>query len=411
MPKIAPRTLTAKTVKALKCRHVGGTTYADRALPGFACVVYKSGRVHFRARYTTPSGVRRKVDVGLLGVLTVEEAREAARQILAAATRGADPAADRQKAKAVPTFSSWRETYLARVRRQKKRPEADEGYLSAVPASWEKRPLNAISTGDVQAARKKAADDARQAHRERLAGLAKEGVIREEDPLSGHATGNRFLASVAACFQAAMKDGLIPANPAAGVTSFQENAPRSRVLSDDELRRLLVALDEEEETIRAAFALSIEVGLRLSEVLHATWADADLEAKILRLKSPKAGVPQVVPLTAALAARLERLHETSKSTYIIAGAKHDAPRADLKKPWERLKAKANLSGVTLHDLRRTAGLAIARLAGLHVASRVLRHRDIKITQAIYSPLGLPELREALERRGELLPYTEKKGRR
>jgi len=410
VPKIAKRTLTARTVKALKCRHPGGSWYADRELRGFYAVVYP-GATHFRARYKTPSGVRRNMDIGQLGVLTVEEAREAARQVLAAATRGEDPAGDRQRQREVPTFAAWRETYLARVRRQKKRPEVDEGYLSDVPGSWEKRPLNGISTGDVQAARKRVADDAREVHREKLAELAKKGTVREEDPLAGHATGNRFLASVAACFAAAVKDGLIPASPAAGVKAFTEAPPRERVFSDEELTRLLQALEDEDETIQAAFALLIEVGLRLSEVLKAKWEDADLESKVLRLKSPKSGSPQTVPLTAGLAARLLLLQKTSKSIYIIAGEKPDAPRRDLKKPWVRLKKKAKLTGVTLHDLRRTAGLAIARLAGLHVASRVLRHRDIKITQAIYSPLGLGELREALERRAEVLPYVEKKSGR
>jgi integrase len=408
VPKIAKRTLTAKTVKALKCRHPGGSWYADREMRGFYAVVYASGNVHFRARYKALSGARRNMDIGPLGVLTVEEAREAARQVLAAATRGEDPAGDRQRQREVPTFAAWRETYLLRVGREKKRPDGDERYLRIVPDSWEKRPINAVTQGDVQAARKIVADDARQVHRKKLAELAKNDIIREEDPLSGHATGNRFLASVAACFAAAVKDGLIPANPAAGVKPFKEHAPRARVFSDEELTRLLTALDKEDETIRAAFALLIEVGLRLSEVLNARWEDLEEEAKVLRLKSPKSGTPQVVPLTASLAARLLQLQKTSKSLYIIAGEKPDAPRADLKGPWTRLKKKASLSGVTLHDLRRTAGLAIARLAGLHVASRVLRHRDIRVTQSIYSPLGLGELREALERRAAVLPFAEKK---
>lgn len=57
---------------------------------------------------------------------------------------------------------------------------------------------------------------------------------------------------------------------------------------------------------------------------------------------------------------------------------------------------ASPEGVTIHDLRRTFGLHIAQRAGLHVASKLLRHSDIRITERVYVPLGFEALREAIE---------------
>jgi len=62
--------------------------------------------------------------------------------------------------------------------------------------------------------------------------------------------------------------------------------------------------------------------------------------------------------------------------------------------------------VTIHDVRRTFGLHVTRTAGLHVASKLLRHSDIRVTQKVYAPLDLAELREAMgatqRRRGEVV---------
>ena len=72
------------------------------------------------------------------------------------------------------------------------------------------------------------------------------------------------------------------------------------------------------------------------------------------------------------------------------------PRSDLKKPWNQIRKVAELPDVHLHDLRRTFGLRVTRKAGLHVASKLLRHADVRVTEQVYSPLGLAELRKATE---------------
>jgi integrase len=83
--------------------------------------------------------------------------------------------------------------------------------------------------------------------------------------------------------------------------------------------------------------------------------------------------------------------------YVIPGRDPQRPRSDLKRPWNKVKEKANIPDVRIHDVRRTYGLAVARRAGLHVAQKALRHSDIRVTERVYAPLGLDDLRESLEK--------------
>jgi integrase len=50
----------------------------------------------------------------------------------------------------------------------------------------------------------------------------------------------------------------------------------------------------------------------------------------------------------------------------------------------------------IHDLRRTFGARIARTAGLHVAQKLLRHRNITVTASVYAPIDEETLRNAIE---------------
>ena len=49
---------------------------------------------------------------------------------------------------------------------------------------------------------------------------------------------------------------------------------------------------------------------------------------------------------------------------------------------------------------------MAKAAGLHVASKLLRHSDMRVTEQVYVPLGVDDLRKALDnssKPGEVVP--------
>lgn len=360
--------ITKRLVDALACPPTGKSKVYDDTLTGFGVQASASGRKSFFIEYGR-KGARHRMFLGQYGALTVEAARHLAMEKLGEAAKGGNPLAERDQRRSVATFADFREEYMEGVRRRKKQPRHDERYLSMAADRWKGRQLDQISRRDVQSAMESMAE-------------------------RGHTTANRWLASVRACFQAAVRDGLIPTNPAEDIRAFREAPPRARVLSDDEFARVVAAFDEIGDAhVRAAFVLLMDTGARKSEALNAKWEDFDLDGGLWRIPSPKAGRPQVVPLaggTVAFLREVERL-----GPWFVPGRDHTRSRTDLKRAWERIRETAELTDVTIHDLRRTFGLHVARRAGLHIASKLLRHSDIRVTERVYVPLGLDAMREAV----------------
>jgi integrase len=365
--------LNKKTLDSLKPpTDVDRVRYYDSEVSGFGVTVYASGRKSFFLNYG-PERHRRRIKLGDYGPLTPDTAKAMARKLTGDIVSGDDPLEERKAVRTMPTFSKWVETYMVEVERRKKHPRNDKHYLAMATERWGTKALDEVTVTDVR-------------------------KLFESITAGGHKiNANRWLASVRTCLQAAWREDYIESNPAMKVKPNRESEPRDRVLSDDEFKRLLKAIPKVEDPhVRAAFTLLIETGARVSEVLHARWEDFDLDGRIWRIPSTKAGKPQVLPLAPSTVAVLDNLDHPDD--YVIAGRFEKKPRADLKKPWAELLKAAELTDVHIHDIRRTFGLHVARRAGIHVASRLLRHSDIRVTERHYAPLGLDDLRKALDAR-------------
>jgi integrase len=361
----------------------------DSSFRGLAAVKLPSGRVVFTLEYG-PRKRRRRVTLGHLGKITLEDARKRAKIQAGEIEKGSDPVAEKAARRAAVTFAAWRESYVEMVKERKKTWRDDKRYLGRAGVWWDHKLLLAITTEDVE----KAFQQTRKAR--------------------GKVSANRFLASVRACLQQAWRLSKVVENVAAKVSFLPENPPRSRVLSDEELQAVVQALAEiEDPWDRAAITLIIETGARKSEALRAKWEDFDLQARTWRIPSPKAGHPQLVPLAGSTVALLRNL--SHRGDWVFPGRHSGKHRADVRDVWARVREAAEVPDVTVHDLRRSFGLQVARTAGLHVASRLLRHARVTTTAAIYAPLGLDELRKATEKvsrdRGKVLAMPARKARK
>ncbi len=246
------------------------------------------------------------------------------------------------------------------------------------------------------------------------------------------ATRNRALTMARMVLGWAARNGLIEANPAAGLTKESEE-PRTRVLTDAELRALVSGFAG--SRYAAPLRMLLVTGLRRDEVLGMKWAWIDMEQRVLTVppEVEKAGrarsEPRRVPLSGhvmdVLAGQRSRLRaEGVESEYVFATQTGQRPHGDALKPilyalrgrrangqpmTERRRSRPRAAvlpdDVTLHDIRRTVADALLNRIGTSpwiVDHVVLGHVRPKLLRTYMPTLPLAEAREALQAWGDLL---------
>jgi integrase len=82
--------------------------------------------------------------------------------------------------------------------------------------------------------------------------------------------------------------------------------------------------------------------------------------------------------------------------YVICGTVDGQFLTDLQHPWQRIRAKADLEGVRIHDLRHTyASNAVSSGMAIQMVGRLLGHTQLQTTMR-YAHLADDPVREAAE---------------
>ena len=174
-----------------------------------------------------------------------------------------------------------------------------------------------------------------------------------------------------------------------------------RFLSDEELGRLGGALRVSEQlgehpSTTAAVKLLLLTGCRRGEILKLTWEEVDLDRRCLRLSDSKSG-RKLVPLGAAAVVLLEQLPRLDGNPYVLPGTVANKHFVGLEKAWQRIRRRAGLDDVRLHDLRHNfASIAAGMGESLVVIGSLLGHADTAST-ARYAHLA-PNPRQAAANR-------------
>jgi integrase len=322
------------------------------------------------------AGRDRLLTLGRHGVLTVQQARNQAGDALRSVTQGADPLADRQDARDRLTVSEFAKLYMTRhAKPRKKSWKEDQRRLQKyiVPA-WGARALDSIRRSDV---------------------AAMHARIGEKSPTEA----NRTLALVSIMYSLAGEWGQIPEtapNPAARVRKFKEKS-RDRWVTPAELPRLLEAIQAEESPhIRGLFLLYLLTGMRKSELLTLRWDAVDLDRREIRLGDTKQGRTHVVPLSPEAVEILDGLPHYLGNPHVFPSSNQPGePTRYVHRPWVRIRERAGLQDVRLHDLRRTVGSWLATSgASLPLIGKVLGHSNASTTQ-VYARLAEDAPRKAL----------------
>ncbi len=355
--------------------------YWDDNLPGFGVRVYPSGKKSFVLKYRVTGRQHIKV-VGRYGSLTLDQARDKAKKELVAIIDNKDPLEDKKKTRIGISFKEFCPIYIARHAKEYKRTwVADQRRINKylIPAFGSLR-LDAITRADVA----KFYSD-----------------LVQKFPYEA----NRTIQQLSKMFERAKFWGYIKDehfNATKGVKQFKEKK-RDRWIKPDELPRLAQAINEEGNFYGSkALWLYLLLGVRRDELLKAKWEDIDWDRQELKLPETKAGHIHYVPLSAAALAIIQELPKQEDNPYILPGEKPGHHLVNIEKIWQRVRKKANVEDVRIHDLRRTLGSWLAQSGNsLHLIGRVLNHSS-QSTTAIYARFAQDHVKQALEAHGNKL---------
>ena len=370
MPKI-----TKRLVDAAEPRDKPYTIY-DGQVPGFGIRVQPGGTKTYVVLYRFAHH-RRCVSLGRHGVITPEQARAQAKRILARVSDGEDPAASRQGGSHVTTLADLAKRF-------------DEEHIAV-----RLKPASALSYRD----------NLRRHVLPTIGNLRATDVARADvaklhhDLRHSRYQANRSLALMSKMFNLAEVWGLRPdgSNPCRHVKKYKEKK-RERYLSADELARLGEALREceeggESQSTVNLIRLLLLTGCRLNEILTLKWEHVDLENGALHLPDSKTGekTVHIGPATVECLAGIERVED---NPWVITGKLPSSHLVNPGKPWRRIRARAELDDVRIHDLRHTfASMAVSSGEGLPMIGKLLGHTQVQTT-ARYAHLFNEPIKQA-----------------
>jgi len=356
----------------------------DTEQVGLGVRVKPTGVKSFCVQYRNAQGRSRRVTLGKYGRMTLDQARKAAREKLSAVDRGGDPAEERSAARGAPTVAQLASRYMAEHSEVKKKSESIRKDRFLVDHYI----LPALGRYNVD-----------EVSREQIAKLH-HGLRKK--PYQA----NRVLEVVRKMFNLAEAWGLRPdgTNPARHVQKYKEKK-RQRYLSEDGWARLGKVLAEVEQknsempSVVTAVRLLIFTGCRLSEILNLRWDDVDWEHGCLNLRDSKTG-QRFVPLGQFALDFLQNTSRQAGNPFVCPGARPMRPLVNLQRPWRRLRERAGLEDVRLHDLRHSfASMGAGVGMSLPVIGKLLGHTQAQTTMR-YSHLAADPLKQAANRIGE-----------
>jgi integrase len=386
--------LTDFKVKALRPDPKGEYIQGDTQVPGLGVRVRPSGGASYVVMKRLPGEAKpTRITLGRVDDLSLQDAREKARQAITATRQGvrlnAEKRRDRQLVRQVKaetgyrpgTFGETAERYIRSECKALARGAEVEAIIKRhlLPA-WGEQALDTLRRRDLTAV----LDPILAAGRTQCAHMLREIAIRIVNWAIDR--GEIDINYLATASRGRRRAGIL------------RRTRRDRVLTDDEIRASWQACDQVGWPFRDFVRLALMLGQRREEIAAMEWTELDLERRLWVIPGEryKTRVEHAVPLPASaveLISSMPRLCDrfvfsTEPGTHFSGFSKSKA----------RLDKLSGVTGWRIHDLRRTMR---TNLAGLRVdpdtAERVLGH-VIGGVRGVYDRYAyLDEKRDALDR--------------
>jgi integrase len=348
----------------------------DADLPGLYVEVRacSPGQGTFYLRYKDASGKTCHQKIGRTAEIGLTEARKQTRALKADIALGADPRGEARQA-ALTFAVCFEDRYLPYVKLRKRSWEKDEAlFRLRLKAEFGHLPLDGITRHQVQAFHSS----------------------MKANGLAG-ATCDHHVKLLRHALNLAVEWGMLEKNPIARVHLFNDDNKVERYLDDAELARLLTVLRSDSRRAVCSVALFLRsTGARLNEALHAQWSQIDRANRVWRIPASNSKSKRVraVPLNDSALDVLNQLGTEGEFDYLFTNRQTGKPYVGVHKVWERLRLKAGLPTLRIHDLRHQyASFLVNSGRTLYEVQQILGHADSQVTQR-YAHLSTKSLQDA-----------------
>jgi integrase len=356
------------------------TEYWDVSLPGFGVRVAASGRKTFTVRYSLHGKQLRK-DIGIYGVTkTLADARGEAARIITEAKNGRDPLLSTaiMKRAGIADFRDLAERFVEErfpELREATRKEMKRVIDKELLPVWGERDPNSVQPEEVDIWAR---------------------TVGKRAPY----VANRCFEYMRLIYNFGIKRRLLSYTPLVGLEKPHREEVRTRTLTEEEIRRIFEALEEEPKQMAGMWLLLFYTGSRLRETLKAEWAWVQESERymVLPKTATKNKREHLVPLIAEATEVLGHLRALAgESPYIFPGPK-GTPMHWAQRSAERVWVRARIDDVRIHDIRRTVSTALAKLGiSENIIDRTLNHTQVgqKLARTYNTYQYIPEKRAAL----------------
>ena len=222
---------------------------------------------------------------------------------------------------------------------------------------------------------------------------------RHKNDLRVQVKANRTLGILSIMFTVAHTWGVRTdgVNPCWKVKRYKE-IKRERYPTPEELARLGKVLRESNSELEAVncIRLLLLTGCRLSEIQTLKWEHIDLGAGVLRLPDSKTGA-KLVAIGKAVVEVFKTIPKVKDNPYVITGQIEGQHLTDMQRPWRRLRKRARLDDLRIHDLRHSfASDALQLGEDLPMIGKLLGHTQVQTT-ARYAHLKTDPIRAAADK--------------
>lgn len=192
----------------------------------------------------------------------------------------------------------------------------------------------------------------------------------------------REMTTLSCVFNACMDWGYATSNPVKAVKRPPEAQPRDRRISDDEIARILEALEYRDgkpivtskQLVGALFLLALETAMRLGELCSISAENVNLDGRYIVLEDTKNGTRRHVPLSSR-AVELVRA---------VLAADRRVASGTATTIFRRAVKLAGIDNLRFHDTRHEALTRLARKLDVLDLARMVGHKDPRSLMIYYN---------------------------